>query len=168
MTPLDRISSIRIVRWYFKLAYAAGVWVAGYLVLALFDALGAPSQVGSITNATLTLAGFILGARWFRGQGEPIEPARPWWQMTARRTLSRVLGIIFLLTTISTALVIAAAGLGVESSVRTLADITLPEAIINAVLSGALAVLYMGSAARLPKPPQRAPEPQLKPEAKLK
>jgi hypothetical protein len=102
---------IRIVSWYFKLAYVVGVWLVGFPVFALFNILRLP-LVGNLASTAVTLAGIVLGARVFRGRDEPVTPRRPWWQMTARPLLSRVLGIIFLMTVISTLIeyVLAAQG----------------------------------------------------------
>lgn len=154
---MQRVMSVRIVRWYLKLAYVAGVWLAGYPAFALFDALNAPQITGSVVNAVITLAGIILGARWFRGKGEPITPPRPWWKMTARRTLSRVVGVASILGSALTVLYLLGAALGVERWMQTLTAVALLEYVLTAVLYAIIATLYLNSAARLPKP---APRPR--------
>jgi hypothetical protein len=107
----ESILDIRIVSWYFKLAYVVGASLVGFPVFALFNILRLP-LVGNLASTAVTLAGIVLGARVFRGRDEPVTPRRPWWQMTARPLLSRVLGIIFLMTVISTLIeyVLAAQG----------------------------------------------------------
>lgn len=61
------------------------------LVLALvFDALH--SEVASIVLTVLQVIGWYLASRLFRGPGEPLRAARPWWRMTNRPLLSGVLG----------------------------------------------------------------------------
>lgn len=155
---MQRILCIRIVKWYFKLLYAAGVWFAGYPVIVLVEVAGAPSFVASAANTLVTLAGILLGARLFRGRAEPIAPARPWWQMTARRTLSRALGIVAVLAVLSSLIGMLSAALGVERSIELVQP--LPEFILTAGFACVLAFLYLNSAARLPKPPTRLREPR--------
>ena len=61
------------------------------LVLALvFDALH--SEVASIVLTVLQVIGWYLVSRLFRGPGESLRAARPWWRMTNRPLLSGVLG----------------------------------------------------------------------------
>ena len=153
---MQRILSIRIVKWYFKLLYAAGVWFAGYPVIAVVELTGAPSFVASAANTLVTLAGILLGARLFRGRGEPIARARPWWQMTARRSLSRALGLVALLFVLSSLIGLLSAAFGVKRSIELVQP--LPEYILTAGFACVLAFLYLNSAARLPKPPIRPRE----------
>ena len=96
-----------------------------------------------------------------------MTPSRPWWQMTARRTLSRVIGAFTLLLALSLGVRFLGAALGSASSLRSLERTTLPEAIIDTVLAATLAFLYLNSAARLPKPEPRVPEPRFRPKVKL-
>ncbi|KQR51000.1 hypothetical protein ASF88_17530 [Leifsonia sp. Leaf336] len=61
------------------------------LVLALaFDALH--SEAASIVLTVLQLLGWYVASRVFRGPGESVRAARPWWRMTNRPLLSGVLG----------------------------------------------------------------------------
>lgn len=61
------------------------------LALALvFDALH--SEVASIVLTVLQVIGWYLVSRLFRGPGESLRAARPWWRMTNRPLLSGVLG----------------------------------------------------------------------------
>lgn len=61
------------------------------LVLVLvFDALH--SEAASIVLTVLQLLGWYVASRVFRGPGEPVRAARPWWRMTNRPLLSGVLG----------------------------------------------------------------------------
>ena len=163
---MQRILSVRIVKWYLKLLYAAGVWFAGYPVIALVELTAAPSFVARVADILVTLAGILLGTRLFRGREEPVVPSRPWWQMTARRTLSRVLGTFALLLVLSSLIGILSAALGVERSLEIVQP--LPEFILNAGFVGVLAFLYLNSAARLPKPPIRLREPKFKPRSTLR
>lgn len=163
---MRRVLSFRIRSWYFKLAYAAVVWVAGYPFLLLTD-LGLPSIVASVVNATLTLLGIVLGARLFRGKHEPDEPPRPWWQMTARRPLSRIVGVLALLFVLSIGVAFIGAAAGSEPSIRSLERMTLADAIINTSLAAVCAFLYLNSAAHLPAPEKRMPEVQFKTTVKI-
>ncbi|WP_043993844.1 hypothetical protein [Leifsonia xyli] len=61
------------------------------LLTLLLDALN--TQGGSIVLSILQLAVWYLATRVFRGPGEPVRAARPWWRMTNRPLLSGVLGV---------------------------------------------------------------------------
>jgi hypothetical protein len=164
---MKRILDIRIVRWYFKLAYVVGLWLVGFPVSALFNVLRLP-LAGYLANTAVTLAGILLGARVFRGRDEPVTPRRPWWQMTARPLLSRVLGIIFLMTVISTLIVYVLAAQGDARALHSLRHSTIADDVINGLLLAAIAILYLNSAARLGKLPKRVREPKFKPYLKVR
>lgn len=67
------------------------VLVAVNVLLAfVLDALH--SEVASIVLTALQVLGWYLASRAFRGPGEPLRAARPWWRMTNRPLLSGVLG----------------------------------------------------------------------------
>jgi hypothetical protein len=51
---------------------------------------------GAIVLSLLQLAGWYLASRVFRGAGEPVRPARPWWRMTARPSLSGIWAALYL------------------------------------------------------------------------
>lgn len=157
---MQRLLSFRIRRWYFKLLYAAGVWLAGYLAVSLID-FGVPYGVALGINDVLTLAGIVYGARIFRGIDEPDDPARPWWQMTARRRLSRVIGYLALFAALISVLTLVGAALGQESYIRAVEQQTVSGIIVTAVFYAIVAFLYLNSAARLPKPEPRNRPPKL-------
>lgn len=157
---MQRMLSVRIRRWYVKLLYAVAVWVAGLIWIPLV-ALGTPDLAVSIVNVAVNLAGILYGARIFRGIDEPDEPARPWWQMTARRTLSRVIGSLALFGALISSLTLVGAALGWESAVRSVERLTLSESIMSALFYAIVAFLYLNSAARLPKPGPRSRPPKL-------
>ena len=72
-------------------ALVVAVLLAVNVALALlFDALH--SEVASIVLTVLQLAGWYLATRVFRGPGESVSAARPWWRMTNRPLLSGVFG----------------------------------------------------------------------------
>jgi len=165
---MQRVLNIRITRWYFKVLYVVGAWLVGFPAQSLLTALDAPALVGSLLITAITLASVIVGARLFRGRGEPVAPRRPWWKVTARPLLSRVLGLIFTLSLASTLLLVITATLGVAQSAQSLGRMTILDTTTSAVLSAALAFLYLNSAARLAKMPVPIREPKFKPRLKLK
>ncbi len=70
------------------------VAVNGLLTL-LLNALR--SEAGSIVLSVLQVVAWYLVTRTFRGPGEPVRAARPWWRMTNRPLLSGVFAAIYLL-----------------------------------------------------------------------
>lgn len=75
-------------------AAVIAVLVAVNVVLALlFDALH--SEAGSIVLTILQVVAWYLVTRLFRGPGEPVRAARPWWRMTNRPLLSGVLAAVY-------------------------------------------------------------------------
>ena len=72
-------------------ALVVAVLLAVDLVLTLvLDALH--SETASIVLTVLQLLGWYVASRVFRGPGESVRAARPWWRMTNRPLLSGVLG----------------------------------------------------------------------------
>lgn len=64
------------------------------LVLALvFDALH--SEAASIVLTVVQVLGWYVASRVFRGPGESVRAARPWWRMTNRPLLSGVIGAVY-------------------------------------------------------------------------
>ena len=165
---MQRVLDIRIIKWYFKLLYVVGAWVVGFPTQGLLTALNAPAQVGSILSTAITLTSVLVGARVFRGRGEPVAPRRPWLKMTARPLLSRVLGIIFVLFLASKLLLVNTATIGVDESVQSLGRMTILDTALGVVLSAVLAFLYLNSGVRLAKLPAPIREPKFKPRLKLK
>jgi len=164
---MQRILDIRITRWYFKLLYAIGAWLVGFPTQGLLAALSAPALIGSLLNTVITFASIIVGARLFRGPGEPVAPRRPWWKMTARPLLSRVLGFLFVLFLASMLFIAITAAFGVDESVRSLGRTTVFDTTISVLFAAVLAFLYLNSARRLAKTPAPAREPKFKPKLNL-
>lgn len=165
---MQRVLDIRITQWYLKLLYVVGAWLVGFPTQSLLTALNAPAQVGSLLSPAITMASVLVGARLFRGRGEPVAPRRPWWKMTAGPLLSRVLGIVFVLFLASTLFLVITATIGVDESVQSLGRMTILDAALSVVLSAVLAFLYLNSAVRLAKLPAPIREPKFKPRLKLK
>jgi hypothetical protein len=75
-------------------AVVIAVLLAVSLILALlFNALH--SEIGSVILTVLQVLGWYLVSRLFRGPGEPVRAARPWWRMTNRPLLSGVLAAAY-------------------------------------------------------------------------
>lgn len=116
-------------------AIVIAVLVALDIVLALvLDALH--SEAGSIVLTVLQTAGWYLATRVFRGPGESVQAARPWWRMTNRPLLSSVLGALYAVSAVGNA-VFSFAGYGSASG------------WVSILGQAALAALFLGSAARL-------------------
>lgn len=165
-----RIFDLRIVKWYYKLLFVVGAWCAGFPVEAVIDAVGAPETLGMLANWIVTIAAVLFCARLFRGRDEPVAPRRPWWKMTARRPMSRALGILSLVGVVSSASEIVMLLLGLRQQSAPDAGILALSLSVYAVL----AFLYFNSAARLPKTPPRprpatrAREPKFRATVRLK
>ncbi|MFF9564205.1 hypothetical protein ACF1AJ_12740 [Leifsonia sp. NPDC014704] len=100
------------------------VLLAVTLVLVLlFDALH--SEPASIVLTVLQALGWYLVTRVFRGPGEPVAAARPWWRMTNRPLLSGVLAAGYGLLAIVN-IVLSFAGFGsLSGTVSILAELAL-------------------------------------------
>jgi hypothetical protein len=80
-----------------------GFFVAGYVGLfcaALFSALLVNFTAGAAIYVVLFLVWATLGTRFFRGDGEPVEPSRPWWKLTARPTAGWILAALLFLQSV--------------------------------------------------------------------
>lgn len=155
--PLRRILDLRITHWGWKLVYV----VAAYLLpipAPAATAIGMSDAWFMTISTVWTIVAVLYGARIFRGRGEPIAPPRPWWQMTARRTLSRNLGVLFAVVTVSSLL-----GLVFELSGPTAPRTALVVSVFSVVEFGVLAFLYLNSAARLPRRGAQPTEPTFTP-----
>ncbi|WP_431219682.1 hypothetical protein [Leifsonia xyli] len=76
-----------------KTAVIAVLVAVNILVALLFDALH--SEAVSVVLTVLQVAAWYLVSRMFRGPGEPVRAARPWWRMTNRPLLSGVFAIVY-------------------------------------------------------------------------
>jgi hypothetical protein len=85
---------IRKTRW--KLAYCAAALFAIVVLNRVFDRLGLPEIVHEAASSALFLAVFLIGARSFRGEGEPVLQPRRWWRTTARPRAGLTLSVLFL------------------------------------------------------------------------
>lgn len=156
---LTRLLSVRIVRWELKLAYVVGTWIVGWALVVLVDALGTPAFASLVFNYALNAVTFYYATRVFRGKGEPLEPARQWWRMTAWRPLSLRLGILFLAAALISVpgIVLGALGLPYGRQIATWQTWTEVTAIYVT-----LAYLYLNSASRLKRASIQRPESDVK------
>ncbi len=159
---MRRILDIRIIRWELKLLYVIGALFVGWFVVgAGMRAIGIPDVAVSIVGTIIEVAALLLGARIFRGRGEPIAPPRAWWRMTARPALSRRLGVLFLVPAVVGLFGVAAFPL--EWSPGELAS-----AIMSVIEFSVVAALYLNSAVRLGRLPMPPKEPKFRPKVRLK
>lgn len=158
---MRRLLGIRIVRWPGKVAYVFGVVVLGWLLRSLFDAVDVPALVAQTIGQVVDLAAIVYGARVFRGRGEPVAPARPWWRMTAWAPASWVIGLIALYGLVSVVAVLVVPMPEFASAAEVPGGLAW-----DLVLIGWLAVvaaLYLNSALRLPRAPRVDSLPRWKP-----
>jgi hypothetical protein len=164
-----RLLDVRIVRWELKLVSVVGAMVAGFAIPWLLRALGTMELPVIVIGFFFDLAAILLGARVFRGRGEAIDPPRPWWRMTARPTLSRRLGILFLVLTVWTAVGTILATIGVPSPGSMVADgAAVVAGLIGVLEFGGIAALYLNSAVRLKRLGVPAKDPKFRPTINLK
>ncbi|WP_223693303.1 hypothetical protein [Leifsonia poae] len=104
------------------------------LLMLLLNAFG--WEPGSIVLSLLQLAGWYLASRMFRGAGEDVARARPWWRMTAKPLLSGVLGAGYALLA-AVNLVFSLLGYGSASGT------------VSVLVQAALATLFLNSYRRL-------------------
>ena len=155
--------AFRIVRWELKVLYIVVAWIVGYAIADLLRRLGTPGVALEIVNTLVSFAAFALAVRIFRGRDEPIDPPRAWWRMTAWPTLSRRLGILFV---VLGALTVVSTVLGVVG-VNPLPSSATVGLMVGAVLQFAvLAFLYLNSAARMARLGIAKPE-RLRPTIRL-
>lgn len=103
-------------------------------------------EPGSIALSILQLIGWYLVSRVFRGAGEPVAAARPWWRMTARPLLSGVLGAGYLLVALVN-LVLSMIGYGSASgTVSVLVELVLAALFLTTFVR----LRALGSAPRTP------------------
>ena len=163
---MRRILDVRIVRWELKAAYVVAAYLLGFAIASLVRATELPDVVVGVVTSVVDLTAILLGARVFRGRGEAIESPRRWWRMTARPTLSWVLGILFLALWIAGLLGVAFDTLGVGGAAPMAAD-DLALTIVVMIEYGVIGALYLNSAVRLQRlgvPPR---EPKFKPTLRI-
>jgi hypothetical protein len=104
---MRNIFSVRIVRAEYKVLYVILACGVAFGIASGLIAIGLPSLIEVPIALAMNLCIFLYGARVFRGPNELVEPARPWWKMTAEGRLSFLLGLLFALLAIIYAGVVA-------------------------------------------------------------
>ena len=139
----------RITTWWGKLIYVFAAWfVAVRVIDLLFGVLGVTGLGATVFFLVYDFAVLLVGARIFRGKGEPVAASRPWWQMTARKKLSNNLGSwLAVVTTLAVAALVISFFSPFGSSKSDL--------VLLVLYFGVPTYLYLNSAARL----QSAPKP---------
>ena len=166
---MRRILDVRIVRWELKALYVVGAIIIGFVIAGLLRLLGLAEIGVSITATAIDVGALLLGARIFRGRGEAIEPPRPWWRMTARPTLSRRLGILFVVLSAFGLISLGLTAIGVPALRTRLADgVSVSTTIFVALEYGGFAFFYLNSAARLKRLGVPPLEPKFRPAKTLK
>jgi hypothetical protein len=160
---MRNIFAVRIVRFEYKFLY---VFAAAAIGLALnygLIAVGLPRVIGIAIAPVFSLAVYLYGARVFRGPNEALEPARPWWKMTADKRLSVLFGILFVLMSIVYAGVVLIAAThsagAAEVGPFVATGLVLESDIAIFALFAILAFFYVNSAARLPRAAKVTAEP---------
>lgn len=166
---MRRILDVRIVRWQLKLVYVVAAIVMIFAITAFLHALGVAEMAEFLLGALLDFTALLYGARVFRGRGEAIEPRRPWWRMTARPTLSRRLGILFLVLALVAlaGLVLAAFGMPEPGPTVPIGPPGFVELLVLAQYGG-FAFLYLNSAIRLKRLGVPPKEPKFRPPMRLR
>jgi hypothetical protein len=154
---MRNIFAVRIVRAEYKVLYVIVALGIAFVISHVLTAVGVPRVIVAFIALLLTLCIFLYGARIFRGSNELLEPARPWWRMTAGRRLSFLLGFVFSLlgilwagvVAVAAALIPAAAKYGPASANEQVLVlvVTIPIFLYFAIL----ALLYGISSARIPR-----------------
>jgi len=159
---MRRILDFRIVRWEFKVLYIAIAWIAGVVIVNALVALGVPPLIVNLVNLLTLAVSFGLAVRIFRGQDEPVDPPRAWWRMTAWPTLSRRLGVLFVVVAAMGVFSVAILLVGPDSP-RLGGAPALGTTIGGTLESAVLAYLYLNSAVRMKRlgiaKPEQLPKP---------
>lgn len=87
--------AFRITTAQGKVGFLVGAVVVEVLVMLLLLALGVPDGLAPLIGALWFLAVVVVGVRTFRGPGEPVEPPRAWWRMTAGPVVGFLLAAYF-------------------------------------------------------------------------
>jgi hypothetical protein len=157
---VNTLLDLRIVRWPFKLLYIAVAYGVLFLLSRLLVLAHTLELVVDVIDLVLNTGAVLYGARIFRSWNEELKAPRELWRMTARRPMSKRLGVTF---TVLAALEMPLLVLGILSA----AGVDLGEfsfygsglvGLAFAVAQyGVLAFLYLRSARHLPFYPAARP-----------
>lgn len=99
--------SLRLTRPGIKFIYVLAVLTIGMPAWWVIPSVPVLDVVIGGLGLLTSFAGFWYGTRVFRGRGEAVTPARPWWRWTAWPALSWVLGIVITLQALGAGLQLA-------------------------------------------------------------
>lgn len=91
--------AIRVSEASTKVSYVVVAYVLGIFVAVSVGLIAGIPQAAA-TTVILLLAAVAFAARSFRGEGEPVAPARRWWRMTSRPASGFVFAAVFFLQAI--------------------------------------------------------------------
>jgi hypothetical protein len=115
---MRNIFAVRIVKVEYKVLYVVVACVVAFAIASGLIAIGVPRLIEVPIALAMNLCIFLYGARVFRGPHELVEPARPWWKMTAEGRLSFLLGFLFVLLSIVYAGVVGVAAALIPAAAR--------------------------------------------------
>jgi len=154
---MRNIFAVRILRAEYKVLYVIVALGIAFVINYTLTAVGVPRVIVASIALLLSLCTFLYGARVFRGPNELVEPARPWWKMTAGRRLSFLLGFLFSLVSILWAGVVAVAAALIPAAAKYGPASTNEQVLVLVVnipiflYFAILAFLYGISSARIPR-----------------
>ncbi|MGO4535294.1 hypothetical protein [Leifsonia sp. 2MCAF36] len=116
------------------------LYLTEYVLAAFIDPVAA-----GVGSQALVVGFWTCSARLFRGHGEPVDPPRPWWQITHRSPASWFLAVLTGAAFVWSVVQVATGG--IVDPGDSLAWILL--VTLQLVTSGALVSLLINSAIRL-------------------
>jgi hypothetical protein len=87
---------LRVMNPWHKFAFIV-VLEAAVRAVSQLAALGIPQTAITVVNDILWPVAVVALARSFRGDGEPVQPPRPWWCLTARPRIGWFIGGFYVL-----------------------------------------------------------------------
>jgi SnoaL-like domain len=145
--------NLRIRRWPFKVLYVVAAYTVVFVLARLFELLDGAGLIADLVNFVLDVGAFLYGARIFRGSNEDIAAPRALWRMTARRPMSKRLGVVFtVLAGLGLAYLIAGISqlAGADLGQFNYLGRSVVSMAFSAAVYGILAFLYLRSARHLP------------------
>lgn len=85
-----RITSASAQTNYVFVGFGAGIFLAA--AIALIESL----EAASVFWGLFSVVWIGFAARSFRGEGEAVEPSRPWWRMTAGPTTGFIVAGLYI------------------------------------------------------------------------
>lgn len=121
---------VRITDPISKAAYLV-VAIAVVFIVAATAAIGLGASPAALLASALVAILVCVGARTFRGPGEPVAPPRAWWRMTARPLAGFAGAAAFLASAVGAA---TGSGSGSVAAVVIVFDVVVAAAYLNSSL----------------------------------